>query len=52
MNNSIKNIIEDGLERATRTIEDGLNRTPEGLSGYELEAIKEELELCLELIKK
>ena len=52
MKNRIKNIIEDSLIEMSQIVDDGLNRSPVGLNGLELDELKEELELCLELIKK
>ncbi len=52
MNNSTKNMLEDSLEEMTRKVEDSLGRRPAGMDGMELEELKEELELCLELVKK
>ena len=52
MKNAHKNIIEDSLIEMGQIVDDGLDRSPEGLNGLELEELKTELELCLELLNK
>jgi len=51
MNNGVKNVLEDTLEGMVTKVDNNLNQHPAGLNGYELEEMKEELELCLELVK-
>ena len=51
MKKGIKNIIEDTLVGMNEEVANHLNKKPAGMNGLELEEMKEEVELCLDLLK-